>query len=558
MSRLAPVLLLLAALAPAQQSTRPPDPGRIAENCGKWAKAFLAGMVDLTSLEDLADAGWSRRAGIREEDHRLTPQRDLELLTLAAARCGTAETAHALLWVAAAAQLGPRSGDDHGAVAARAIADAALAGLRDPRAIAVLFDAARGDRLDALEPPPLRPAAQAAAVRALGACGLPVFRPAIERALSAEAPSVRCAAAGAVARAAHAAALPALAEMLANESDQGVLAAALDAARLLHARRTTRDELLAEQLGAAAVGALAHQDETVDLAAIDLLDVVRIAAGVPALIEVLESQRAKPPRRSPWVLAKAHRTLCSLTGAFFPLAEPQRWREFWTAEQARFVVAPRPPVDQGGTSAARFFDLPATGSRIVFVVDVSGSMGFSDRGKETGDARAPPPTRLDIAKRELLGCVDGLPETTLFNLVLFSEGVREWRSELVPATAENKRRFRSYVERLGADSGTDVWIGLERALRSRVPVRGSRYELPVDEIFVLSDGLPTVGEVQDAHTLLRLATELNRLAGARIHTVYIGSVETYADQQAAINAGMSGAALMQALAERNGGRAVTR
>ena len=68
---------------------------------------------------------------------------------------------------------------------------------------------------------------------------------------------------------------------------------------------------------------------------------------------------------------------------------------------------------------------------------------------------------------------------------------------------------------------------------------GQPVAVTVDEIFVLSDGEPTAGDVRDAGELLRIVKEANKYAKVRINTVFTGRGR--------------GADLLRRLAEENGG-----
>ena len=60
-------------------------------------------------------------------------------------------------------------------------------------------------------------------------------------------------------------------------------------------------------------------------------------------------------------------------------------------------------------------------------------------------------------------------------------------------------------------------------LKMKSLVYGARYDSAVDEMFVLSDGAPNLGDVIDPVEILELTTETNRFNNVRINTVYISS-----------------------------------
>ena len=113
----------------------------------------------------------------------------------------------------------------------------------------------------------------------------------------------------------------------------------------------------------------------------------------------------------------------------------------------------------------------------------------------------------------------------MFNLVTFNgdDEAETWSKKLVEANDRNKRRFEKFVEKLRPLGGTNLWSGMEQALNIKTLVYGNHYETTVDEIFLLSDGAPSVGEVVDPIEILRLVSEVNRFKEVRINTVFISS-----------------------------------
>jgi hypothetical protein len=105
-----------------------------------------------------------------------------------------------------------------------------------------------------------------------------------------------------------------------------------------------------------------------------------------------------------------------------------------------------------------------------------------------------------------------------------------------------------------ADGGTNVWAGMETALKIKSLVYGSRYDTNVDELFIVSDGAPTVGEVQDPLEILRLVEESNRWAGVRINAIFISSATPPEGRQAQPDLSIPPAELMRRMAAQNGGK----
>jgi Ca-activated chloride channel family protein len=109
---------------------------------------------------------------------------------------------------------------------------------------------------------------------------------------------------------------------------------------------------------------------------------------------------------------------------------------------------------------------------VILVLDVSGSM----RGE-----------KIEQAKEALSFVLDNLNDEDRFNIIAFSTSTRSYARDLVPA--DERGEARDFVERLEANGSTDINRALLEALAM---TDGDR---PAIVIF-LTDGLPTVGEVE--------------------------------------------------------------
>jgi hypothetical protein len=120
-----------------------------------------------------------------------------------------------------------------------------------------------------------------------------------------------------------------------------------------------------------------------------------------------------------------------------------------------------------GDAGSSFFGIAATGESIVYIVDRSGSM----QGARWADAT-----------RELLKSVESLKPDQKFFVFLFSGKCHPMpqmagRNELVPATDENKQRFRKWLAQQHPDDTTKPLSSVRRALN-----------MAPDTIFLLTDG----------------------------------------------------------------------
>lgn len=259
---------------------------------------------------------------------------------------------------------------------------------------------------------------------------------------------------------------------------------------------------------------------------------------VTALADVLEKTRDDRVR---WFTCKA---LADTTGKP-PYVQVEYWR-WWVKVGGKTAEAG--PEHEGRTSAGRrppaFFDAESVGKRVVFVIDVSGSMSapvnmgqqpatpepekkkgpVSGRGKdkkEDGNEEAEPEkpdyskvvTKLDLAKVELIFTLRNLPDDYWFNIVTYGSThsmIDQNKAELVQATARNKELFIKKVEELAVTGATNIHGALNRAfcvndkksLKPENMVEGK--DDPASDlncllggattIFFLTDGAPNVSD----------------------------------------------------------------
>ena len=159
-------------------------------------------------------------------------------------------------------------------------------------------------------------------------------------------------------------------------------------------------------------------------------------------------------------------------------------------------------------SSETFYGLQTAGAKVVFVIDISGSMEgknegtLADRavgvaaqtgsnavsglvggpiGSFLGQQASSEITKLGGAKRELIPALQGLPESSSFSIVTFGNDVKPWFRGMVPAGSDNKNMGVVFVKQLEANGGTPAGKALEVA-----------FGYPdATAIFFLSDGQPT-------------------------------------------------------------------
>ncbi|MGB0330337.1 MAG: hypothetical protein ACPGPE_00810 [Planctomycetota bacterium] len=162
-------------------------------------------------------------------------------------------------------------------------------------------------------------------------------------------------------------------------------------------------------------------------------------------------------------------------------------------------------------SSAAFFGVRIESHRVLFILDVSGSMNEPMRAEYVGELGRP---RIDVAKEELAKAIRSLDAGALFNIVPFSGGVDSWLEGGVAGADDDSREDALvYIDRLGADGGTNLYGSLEFAFD----------DPDVDTVFILSDGEPSVGDIIDPQLIREAIAERNATRNVVINTIAFGA-----------------------------------
>lgn len=214
----------------------------------------------------------------------------------------------------------------------------------------------------------------------------------------------------------------------------------------------------------------------------------------------------------------AHAALGSLTGQTHgPYKEP--WAAWWKEAEAAFVMPPDPQPHSttgGQGKGVTFYGITTFSDRVLFVLDVSGSMDKPDSKDK------PQPSRVEVARKELLGAVFNVTDGNLFNVLLFNHEVLPWQPTMVTATEELRRKAKEWVEPRLPIGGTNIHDALEAAFQIALKSTGKPM---VDTVFFLTDGTPTAGKIQDPKLILEAVREWNRSARLTIHCVAVGEAD---------------------------------
>lgn len=264
----------------------------------------------------------------------------------------------------------------------------------------------------------------------------------------------------------------------------------------------------------ALMAALEHEDWSTRFLAITGIKRLRNATPVAKLVERMGIEKGRMKKH----LADA---LWQLTAQSFDEDE-QKWAAWWKAAKSEFKVASEKDLDkadaarekrrltQRTVSKAKFFGIKVESHRVIFILDVSGSMMESMYGREIDGRGA---ARIDIAKKELAQAVKNLDAGALFNIYAFSNGVARWDPKGIGANSTTTRQEAlTWIERLGASGGTNLYDSVREGFEDK----------DVDTIFILSDGEPTVGDEIDPFRIREDVAKWNKYRKIKINTIAIG------------------------------------
>lgn len=159
---------------------------------------------------------------------------------------------------------------------------------------------------------------------------------------------------------------------------------------------------------------------------------------------------------------------------------------------------------------SNFFGIRIISHRVIFIIDVSGSM---DEGLLNDYRGKSAKNRMEVAKTELAKCIQGLDPGALFNIYPFSSDVEKWvDGSLAAANEKNRADAVAFVEKLGPFGGTNLYGSLKAAFQ----------DPDVDTIFLMSDGEPSVGDVIEPVMIRDHVKAWNEHRKIQINTIAVG------------------------------------
>lgn len=537
-----------------------------------WVAEYSAGKFRardglVTAVHDrpdyMCDARW---AGLLTDDDiaRLTHLDLLQRLLFFAEKHASTELADAILGVAGVGLQGTLH--DRTAMEIRDSGHWALMRTKHQGAWYLILRAAAGERVPILDelrpvdtskmPVSIGPARRVAALRLIGQRGLPVFRSTLEAALLDRDPRVRLAAVEAIVPDYRVPTIERIATRIASERHPVVSQALVQLLmKMLKRPPRTLRAAAKQRVVERAVAQLGRVSWRTDLDLLDLVEEFPYKSAIPHLIDTLDAKRRPIDKlvkavnkRAPERLRHhAGELLQAMTGALIQSDDPDAWRAFWAKQQDHIVIPQHLSKPKPNGTQASFFNIPITGTSIAFLTDTSGSMIEPPTGKgpTTGrDRTRQARTRLRAAKEQLALATQAMPSQSHYYVMTFADKATTWTPKPLRPNRHTSRSLTGLMSKLHATGGTNLFAGLVFALEMDNRSYSQDTEIAIDELFVLSDGEPTVGDIQDPTVLLRMVREANKYAKVRINCVFTGSGK--------------GAELLRLLAEQNGGVFVQR
>ncbi len=272
----------------------------------------------------------------------------------------------------------------------------------------------------------------------------------------------------------------------------------------------TTDQTHLERL----VGALEDTNWSTRLAALEALEKMRTTESVTAIVNRMGKEEGR-------LLSEFAQALWRLTGQPFQ-EDAKAWANWWANSKDKFQLLSDVDLDkvrsgeeeyrlrQTTRVKSEFFGIKIVSRRVIFIVDVSGSMEEKLANDYKGKAGW---TRMEVARAELKKCLENLDPGAFFNILVFSSGVERWTDgTLVPCDDAHRAEALAYVEKLQAGGGTNLYDSLKDAFT----------DAEVDTIFVMSDGEPSMGEVLEPLVIREHVATWNENRRIVINTIAVG------------------------------------
>ena len=369
----------------------------------------------------------------------------------------------------------------------------------------------------------------------------------------------RAAAAEAMGHLSHKDVPQALIDALKKDGEPAVRSAVLDALREL--------KLSTPEVVAAVVPQLQSDYWQLKVCAAQALAAMGSVAGIEPLIEALQKVDGR-------LRVEFNDALVALTGVNRH-GDPAAWKA-WLDDNRDAVskgTYTRKASDSAGApgknATTTFYGIPVESKCVIFVLDRSGSMMEPSDWDDSKEAVATGPgagagpeikkggdRKIDIARWQLKKAIAQLPEGTEFNIIFFTHEVVNLSEKLLKISASTRKQAFDWIDKLEPFGGTNPYDALERALSYVAGgVTGEKLQKQgVDTICLVTDGLPTAGQVANPADIIERIKTLNKNRKVKIHTIGVFSVSKGAAAAQELKEREEGLKFLKQLAQDSGGR----
>jgi Mg-chelatase subunit ChlD len=191
-----------------------------------------------------------------------------------------------------------------------------------------------------------------------------------------------------------------------------------------------------------------------------------------------------------------------------------------------------------------FYGIPVHSTKIIFIIDTSLSMKDPATWKpeiQEKDEKLDGERGLDVARYELRRIIRGLADGVQYDVLAMYGRILPLSEKWVVSGRASREAALKFVNGLEAKVGTDVHLALIRAL----DFSGGNWNTPpredsVDSVFILTDGIPSVGLMDRAQLADRIldAARFKRIA---ITSIAIEGTKESRDTLKRISDGTGGA-----------------
>ncbi len=250
---------------------------------------------------------------------------------------------------------------------------------------------------------------------------------------------------------------------------------------------------------------LKDKDERIKLQVAKALGKKSHRDSIEGLISVLE-EADKVPGEFSLTIRQALYRLTAMN-----LATAEDWEKWWKSVRGQWETG---PIDSGRGRTApgfvkppgsfpRFFGVEIYSLKVLFVIDVSGSM--------TELAKHHNISRVQLVKNELVRLIRELRPETRFAIIAFNDEIMPHAKSLVLSTPRNKARAIRFVQRLTPNGFTWTHEALEKAFSYQ----------NANTIVLLSDGCPCKRghPAMPTKPILQWVSRVNRFRQVTIHSI---------------------------------------